>query len=342
MDGIAVHSADFAEGIPDGSAWKLGADYVRADTGDDFPDEYDAIIQIEDVTLLPDGGVQFASDMEGPVAPGWNVTPRGANIRKGALIGRRGTKLGACELAALSIGAVTSVSVFRKPKAVFIPTGNELVALGTVPGRGQAVDSNSLMAVQLLREMGAEASAYPIVRDDKAALEAALERALSEADVVILNAGTSKGEEDYCHALIAAKGTQIAHGVAAAPGKPMALGIIGGKPVINVAGPPVACFNGLDWCVRPIISAFLEQPPLIRRKVRAKLAEKISAGGGDRFEAIVRIELETASDGSYLAHPVSHRNRHTTDALLAGGLYVTKLIPEPNNAGDTIEVEILR
>ncbi|MDR0937222.1 MAG: molybdopterin molybdenumtransferase MoeA [Oscillospiraceae bacterium] len=340
MDGIAVKAAAFANGIPSAEGWKLGTDYVRADTGDDFPDEYDAVVQIEDVTLLENGGVRFAEDMEGPIVPGWNVTPQGANIRKGALIGRRGTKLSPCELAALSIGAVSSVNVFKKPVAVFIPTGNELVTLGTEPRRGQAVDSNSLMAVHLLREMGAEASAYPIVKDDKAALAAALDRALAEADIVVINAGTSKGEEDYCHALIADKGTQIAHGVAAAPGKPMALGIVNGKPVINVAGPPVACFNGLDWCVRPIVSAFLERPLPVRRKVKAKLAEAISAGGGERFEAIVRIELEETPEG-YLAHPVSHRNRHTTDALLAGGLYVTKLVPEPNGAGDTIEVDIL-
>jgi molybdopterin molybdotransferase/putative molybdopterin biosynthesis protein len=341
MDGIAVKAAAFSGGLPCAEDWKLGIDYVRADTGDDFPDEYDAIVQIEDVTLLENGGVIFAEDTEGPVVPGWNVTPQGANIRKGALIGKRGTKLTPCELAALSIGAVARVTVFKKPLAVFIPTGNELVTLGTVPRRGQAVDSNSLMAVHLLREMGAEAAAYPIVKDDKAALSVAFDRALAEADIVVINAGTSKGEEDYCHALIAERGVQIAHGVASAPGKPMALGIVNGKPVINVAGPPVACFNGLDWCVRPIVAAFLEQPLPIRRKVKAKLAEKISAGGGERFEAIVRIDLEATPDG-YLAHPVSHRSRHTTDALLAEGLYVTKLIPEPNGIGDTIEVDILR
>ena len=51
FDGIAVRSADFAAGLPDTSAWVRGVQFAQADTGDDFPDEFDTVIAAEDVTL---------------------------------------------------------------------------------------------------------------------------------------------------------------------------------------------------------------------------------------------------------------------------------------------------
>ena len=57
MDGIAVKSERFTNGMPDTSNWVKGIDYVRADTGDDFPDEFDAVIKIEYVRFLDNGGI---------------------------------------------------------------------------------------------------------------------------------------------------------------------------------------------------------------------------------------------------------------------------------------------
>lgn len=88
MDGIAVRSSDFAEGMPDTSAWKLGEDYVRADTGDDFDDRFDAVIAIENVTFLPGGGLQLPPRVN--ASKGYNVKPCGADVRKGALLAQAG------------------------------------------------------------------------------------------------------------------------------------------------------------------------------------------------------------------------------------------------------------
>jgi molybdopterin molybdotransferase/putative molybdopterin biosynthesis protein len=339
MDGVAVKSAAFADGIPDASFWIYGTDWIRADTGDDFSDEFDAVIPIEDVRILSGGGLEFGVEIELPIIPGTNVAPRGSSLQTGAKTGAKGTRLSPCDLAAIAFGAVEQVPVYVRPRAAFIPTGSELIPLGTDPVRGQTVESNSLMARYMLEEMGATPRIFPIVRDEKAALEAALNEALQASDVVILSAGTSKGEEDFCHALLAERGNLICHGVAAAPGKPLALAVIDDKPVINVAGPPVACFNGLDWCVRPIVAAFSERIPPKRPSVKAKLAEPIRSGGPG-FETIVRIELEETETG-FLAHPVSNRERPSVDALRARGLYGSKPNPEPTGVSDSIDVEIL-
>jgi molybdopterin molybdotransferase/putative molybdopterin biosynthesis protein len=345
MDGVGIKSAEFSVSLEElnrrAAAWVLDRDYCRADTGDDFPDEFDAVVQIEDVELLPNGGLRFADDMERPITAGYNVAPRGSSIEKGTVIGRRGSRLTPSGLGALCIGAVAEIEVFKKPVVAFIPTGSELIPLGQIPERGQSVDSNSIMAKAMLEEMGAETVLFPILKDDRESLAAALDKALAIADIVVMNAGTSKGGEDYTYQIIEERGQLLSHGVAAAPGKPLAVAVADGKPVINVAGPPAACFNGLDWCVRPCVAALLEQPKTAERKtVKAKLISRVDAGGGERFEAIVRIEL-SEKDGELLASPVSHRNRHTTAALIAPGLYVTKIPPEPTGAGDIIEVEIL-
>ncbi|MDR2401269.1 MAG: hypothetical protein LBD73_06430 [Deferribacteraceae bacterium] len=350
MDGIGVKSSVFTALPLNGSVkalneiaafWQLGVDYCRADTGDDFSDDFDAVIQIEDVTILPNGGIRFAEDMEKGIVSGWNVQGRGAQLPKGALIGAKYAKINACDISALSIGGVAAVVVLKKPRVAFIPTGNELIPLGELPQRGQCVDSNSYMAKYMLEEMGAEPVIFPIVRDNLDEINAALDEALKECDIVVINAGTSKGGEDFSHRVIAERGVISNHGVASAPGKPMAMAVVNSKPVINVAGPSVACFNGLDWAVRPVIAKALRQAPALRRTVKATLTKPIDGGQGERFEAIVRIDLEKTENG-YLAHPVSHRNRHTTDALKADGLYVTKIPPEPASIGDVIEVELLR
>ena len=124
MDGIAVRSADFAEGMPDTSSWEPGKDYIRADTGDDFDDRFDAVIAIENVTFLPDGGLQLSPDTK--VTKGSNVKPCGADVKKGTLLAQAGKRLTALDLAAIGMGGADCVTVRKKPVVAFVPTGSEL------------------------------------------------------------------------------------------------------------------------------------------------------------------------------------------------------------------------
>ncbi|MDR1068139.1 MAG: molybdopterin molybdotransferase MoeA [Clostridiales Family XIII bacterium] len=338
MDGVAVKSEAFKAGIPDASAWALGRDYVRADTGDDFDDAFDAVIAVEEVEFLAGGGLRFLPDTE-PVTSGTNVLGTGEKITRGLRLAPKGTRLLAADLTAIAMGAVSEIEVYRRPKAVFIPTGSELTPLGQIPARGQTVCSNTVLAEHLLAEMGAEPLIYPIVRDDPGALRDALAQAAAEADVILFSGGTSKGAEDYTHALLAERGELICHGIASAPGRPLALALMDGKPVVNLAGPPIACFCGLDWCVRAIIDSFFELSPRKRHTVSARLAESI--GSPPNFELYIRLSLEKTADG-YTARPLSHFGGSPADSMRAEGLYITKLIPEPTEAGDVIEVELMR
>ena len=192
-DGVAVRSADFAQGMPDTAGWVQGRDFVRADTGDDFDDAFDAVIMIEDVTLTPEGGIAIREGVR--VTPGSGVRPAGSTVKAGERLAQAGLPLRPRDLAGLEMGGVEEVEVWRRPVAAFIPTGSELIPPGTPLSRGKTYDTNSLLVRETLRELGAEPLIFPIVPDVYEDMAQALDRALDRADLVILGGGSSKGDE---------------------------------------------------------------------------------------------------------------------------------------------------
>lgn len=251
-DGIAVKSELFKHGIPDYSIWREGMEFARADTGDDFDDQYDAVIMIEEVDLTSDGSVKFISE-DINVAHGTNTAARGSTIASDDLIVEADMPIRPSDIAALAMGGCSMVPVRKKPRIAFIPTGTELIPPQMRPKRGQNIDTNSLLIRETLRALGADPIIFPIIIDDNELLEKTLDDALLSADVVVLNGGSAKGGEDYNASLLERKGLLLHHYVAAAPGRPLAVGIINDKPVINLPGPTIAAFFGADWCLTAIV-----------------------------------------------------------------------------------------
>lgn len=337
-DGIAVSSACFRNGSPDTSRWELGREYVRADTGDDFDDRYDAVIMIENVTFDESGKLSLKNNLE--VKPGTGIRKRGSLIKEGDFLIPGGVPIRPCDLAALAVGGITEVPVYKKPVVAFIPTGSELVPAGAQPQRGQTVDANSIMAEYTLLEMGAEPLLYPIVKDNPPALMSALEAALQKADIVVMNGGSSKGEEDFTPRVFKEMGKIFFHGIAAAPGRPLCLALIGGKPVINLPGPVLAAYYGLDWCIRAFVNHYLELPPLQRPKVTAVLTEDMSAPSSMDF--LCKINLKKDSNGTYLATPLPFKTMSLGVCMSSNGLFISKIGEGDYKKGTVIQVELLR
>jgi molybdopterin molybdotransferase/putative molybdopterin biosynthesis protein len=302
-DGIAVRAADFATGMPDTLHWHLGKDYVRADTGDDFVDDFDSIIQIEDVIFNEEGGFSLPENFK--VIAGMHIHGSGDMIMEDELILPPGIPIRACDLATLARGGIWDVPVIQKPVVAFIPTGNELIPVRQTPKRGENIDTNSVMVRQMLIEMGAEPKMFSIVKDNPDKLEAALTEALQYADIVIINAGSSKGADDYNARLLTQKGIIVCHGVNAAPGRPLCLGVIDNKALINVPGPMLATWFGMDWCVRAAVCHALNIPVPLRPKVKATLSENAGPSRKipENFEFLCRVEL-SRGDSGYEAWPV--------------------------------------
>lgn len=337
MDGIAVDSRCFEAGMPDTSKWEEGREYDRADTGDDFDDAYDAVIPIECVTFPEDGGIII--DVEEPVKKGMHVNGCGSNLARDALLIQAGTVLAGRHIALLAQGGITEIPVIKRPKVAFIPTGSELVRAGTPLSRGQNIDCNSILAKYMLEEMGAEPVCYPIVKDKKTDLENMLDTALEECDIVIINAGSSKGKEDFNTRLLREKGDLLCHEVAAVPGRPMGIAVINEKAVINLAGPPVAALYGLHWIIRSMICKWLGIPEPEGNKVEVTLGADLMSPPPLEMMALLELRKE---NGKLVAYP--HRRGETgrkLPALAAEAIFVTELGVKGYKKGERILAELL-
>ncbi len=340
MDGIAVRGEDFRDGPPAPEAaaqWIPGEDYIRADTGDDFDDRFDTVIAIEDVTILENGGVRIENAER--VEPGQCVRPAGSTVRKGVPLGEPGLPLRGIDLAALAMGGVDRVLVRKKPKVVFQPTGSELTEPGEPLQRGGNFDSNGIMAYGLLTEMGAEPVCKRWIPDDPDSLRKALREALAEGDIIILNGGSSKGEEDFNTRLLAEQGELLVHWVRNGPGRPMGIAVIDGKPVINISGPPLGALNSLEWCIRPLVCRFLGIPVPVGRKVQGYLTREFYGPKNVRFLCMMHVEER---DGYYSITPLPRGVVDQAVMIRGNAMYFS---PEGENylpEGALIEVDLLR
>ena len=336
-DGIAVRSADFADGLPDTSAWRLGCDYVRADTGDDFPDEFDAVVMIEKAAIQPDGSVVLDCDVR--VEPGTNTMRAGATVQAGKPILKAGAIIRPTDLAALCMGGIADVKVRKRPVVAFIPTGSELIAYGTRPQRGQTIDANSLMCKHMLESYGARVVKFPIVRDDPVALERAFDRALEVADLVVINGGSALGEEDFNVRMIEARGRVVHHYIAAAPGRPLMMAVVDGKPVVDLPGPPMAAYYGTDWCLQAIVCRMLGVPMPRRQVVRAVAEADYHAFGG--FDMLGRWDVRREGD-KLVAHPYNFKRGAQIECLTSNAHRVSPIGEGGVSSGEEIELEIIR
>lgn len=338
LDGIAVRSSDFQEGIPDTSQWREGIDYVRADTGDDFDDSFDAIIIIENVTLHDDGSIELERDVS--VEAGINVRPAGSTINKGDLLMDEGLPVRPTDLAALAMGGIAMVPVRRKPKVAFIPTGSELVPPGIAPHRGQNIDANSLMVKHMLIEYGAEVIVFPIVHDDREALELAFNEALEVADVLVVNGGSAVGAEDFNVTMIENRGKVVHHYIAAVPGRPLMLAVVDGKPVVDLPGPTLAAYYGTQWCLQAIAARILGIP--VRKLPTIELTAPVQVSAPLQLANIGRFDIKRDNSGEYKLKVYPTRGGNMGALMASNAQRISAIGDDGFNEGDRVTFELLR
>lgn len=336
LDGIAVRFSDFENGMPDTSGWIRGTDYVAADTGDDFDDEFDTVIAVEAVCFDESGGLTLKP--RSPIIKGQNIKRCGENIRERELLVKSGTRLSPIHLCLLATGGIETVEVEGRPLVAYIPTGNELIQSGEKPLRGQNIESNSLMIEGLLKEWGGEYIPYPIIKDNKNDIERTLDDALEKADIVLINGGSSKGSEDYVSKLLQKKASYLQHGIRSIPGIPVSVGIVEDKPVINLPGPSLAAFYAMDWCVQALVYHQLRLKMPIRQRVKAVLQADINKPVQHDF--YVRLKLVKAGK-RYEANVLTFGDRFSELVSDCNGIMVIPIGITGYKKGQIVEVELL-
>ena len=362
MDSIAVHWSDFQDGAqPDTSTWVRGIDWTFANTGIAMPEGFDTAIVIENVEVSADE--QSVKLLAYPTAQFAGTRPAGEKLQRGALIHAAGTVITPDVAADLAAGNVSKVAVVAKPRVAFIPTGNELVAPGlpyspnkSYAGYGKNIETNSLLVQGKVQTWGGEYIGFDIVPDEPELISTAIKQACALADIVVLNAGSSKGSDDWSVEQMEQLGQVFYHETNHGPGHHSSFALVDGTPVVGISGPAGGASFTLDFYLLPLMQAYLCQQ-VKPRLVKAKLTEAFPArkghGGPKKGEArpsvvqdareffgVKPVYLEMGEDGTMLATPVAGRPG-SSEAARANALYMLSNKPEKIPAvGSIIEVEL--
>ncbi len=340
MDGIAVRAAETV-GATETSPISLrvaGQDpqAVWVDTGDPMPHGFDSVIMIEHLHQIGDDHVSIMD----PVAPWQHVRPLGEDIVATELILPENHQLAAADLGACAAAGLTQLPVRRRPSIAILPTGNELVPVGTDLKPGDIVEFNSLMLSGLFEEWGAVPAVLDSVDDDFVAIRDAARAALADHDLVIINAGSSAGSEDYTALVVEELGELLVHGVAIRPGHPVVLGIADGKPLVGLPGYPVSTVLTAELLLKPLIERWLGQVASnLRPIVQASLTRKVTSPVGE--DEFLRVKLGRVGE-KMVATPVQRGAGVIMSLVRADGLLQIPRFSEGLEAGSDVPVELLR
>ena len=335
MDGIALEArATF--GATETTPVTLGAEaFTAVDTGDPVPEGCDAVVMAEDVVGQEDGSVR----LHAAAVPWQHIRQIGEDICAGEMILASHVEISPSAMGAMLAAGVLEAAVLRRPVVGIIPTGDEVVPPTASPEPGDVVEFNSAIFSAMLVQWGAEPRTFPIVPDERAAIRAAVEEALSQCDVVLLNAGSSAGREDYSAAVLGEVGEVLFHGIAMKPGKPAILGHRGGKPLLGVPGYPVSGILVLTELLRPLLEDWYQAGA--RRDVHREAVLSRPVVSGLKYQEFVRVRLGRAA-GKLIASPLGRGSGVVSSFMKADGILEVPQGVEGYEAGSTVQVRLLR
>lgn len=303
-------------------------------TGGPLPRGADAVVMVEHTQPA---GVRIA--LRRPALPGQFVSYAGSDIARREVLLRAGTLIGSREIGMLAACGLARVLVIRKPKVAVISTGDELVQPGAELQPAAIYDSNGAIVTAAVAENGGEPVFLGAFPDQEDKLAEVLAGAVETYDMVILSGGTSKGEGDVSHRIIARLGPPgiVAHGIALKPGKPLCLAVCSGKPVVVLPGFPTSAMFTFHDMIVPVLRRLAGLPPRAETKVMATLPLRVSSELG-RTE-FVMVSLVAGVDG-LIAYPSGKGSGAITSFAQADGFLRVDALADHLPAGSSIEVTL--
>jgi putative molybdopterin biosynthesis protein len=384
MDGFAVKAEETLGAQPStplelavinaSSAVILARSSKYVDTGDPLPEWANAVIPIENVEPLDERG-QITSIVRRPesiriragVAPWSHVRPMGEDIIATQLVLPAGHVLRPVDLGAIAAAGYSDIRVVCRPRVALLPTGTELVSIGSKLKPGDILEYNSVVLAAQLESMGSAAKRFPITKDDFDLICQRVQEAVRDNDLILLIAGSSAGAEDFSAKVVEKLGTLLVHGVAVRPGHPVILGIIpknglkkqkktgsnididlsnssrdsrkGIVPIIGVPGYPVSAVLTIDIFVEPLIAKWLGRRASELPTETAMLTRKIVSPAGD--EDYVRVAVGKVG-GKLLAAPLARGAGVITSMVHADGLVILPRGVQGIEAGDQVPIHLYR
>ena len=362
MDGFAVRAASTNGALPSRPVvLQIGPEAAYVDTGDPLPDGANAVIPIENVESL-DEDSNITGEIRTPASirirasvPPWShVRPLGEDIVATQLVLSAGHVLKPVDLGAIAASGHTQINVARKPRVAILPTGTELVPIGSALKAGDILEYNSLVLAAQIKSMGGEPTRVPITKDDFDLICERVQEAAQTHDLVLLNAGSSAGAEDFSAKVVEKLGQLLVHGVAVRPGHPVILGTIDPRPltrekighgpssivpIVGVPGYPVSAVLTIDIFVEPLIARWLGRRAKELPTETAILTHKVVSPPGD--DDFVRVTVGKVGD-NLLAAPLSRGAGVITSLVQADGLALIPRGVQGMEAGENVQVRLYR
>ena len=316
MDGFALRSqdasasrvtlsvvADIAAGASLTGSLAAG-EAARIMTGAPLPPGADAVIPVEE-TDFSERGAGIAAPKTVTIAravkAGENVRARGTDIRAGEIVLAKRRRLRAQDIGLLAMLGVADVPVYNLPRVALLSSGDELVPVDAPLTEGKIHDSNSYALAAQIADAGAEALRLGVAKDERAAVESLLERAVEmDVDMIVTSAGVSVGAFDFVKEVVEAAGSLNFWRVNMRPGKPLAFGEYRGIPFVGLPGNPVSAFVTFEVFARGAVEklAGLETRP--RQRTAVRLAEAITSSDGR--ESYLRAVVDEAGVARLTGH----------------------------------------
>lgn len=338
VDGMAVRASATFSAFPETPVLlRAGTDAVQVNTGDPLPEGTDAVVMIESVETAGD-----LCEIRESVHPWQNVRKTGEDIVKNEILLPAHHRIRSYDQGALLAAGVLSVTVFRRPRVLIIPTGDEILApeeaRDPIPP-GAILEVNGQVLQSMASECGAEALLAEKVPDDPDRIrEAVLSGLESGFDVILTIAGSSAGSEDFTPSVLSGLGELLVHGVTVMPGKPTLLAAVQGRPIVGIPGYPVSAAVAFREFVRPLLYRLQGIEADDPERVEASMGRKLPSKPG--LEEHVRVILGKVRE-RVVALPLSGGAGMMTSLVRADG--ILRVPPEVSgySEGDRVSVELL-
>lgn len=280
MDGYALDGAELpSDGSRElqvvGTSW-AGAPYsgpapgsgqcVRIMTGGKIPESANTVVMQEQAHLIGEQRIRIGSGHQ----PGQHVRHPGEDIRRGQELLPAGKRIGPAELGLLASLGIAEVGVYRRVRAAYFASGDELRSIGEPLGEGDIYDSNRYTLYGMLTEMGVDMIDMGVVPDRPEELATALANAADNADLVLTTGGISVGEADHIKRLIGKQGQILFSRVRLKPGRPVTFGRWRETWFFGLPGNPVATMVAFYEFARPALQRLQGETDTAPKRIGAR------------------------------------------------------------------------
>lgn len=303
---------------------------IKIMTGAPLPKGTNAVIQVENVKA--NGNKLYVYNK---VESGNNVVKLGEEIKAGEVALKKGTLIRPTEIGVLASLGYSSIKVYREPIISLLITGDELIDINSELSPGKIRNSNEYSLRALIKNLGAEALSFGVVKDEKDILKSKVEEALEKSDVVITSGGASVGDFDFVEQVLTEINADVKFkSVAIKPGKPISFAVIGKKLFFSLPGNPLSAVTTFEEFVKPACEKMLGKEISDNMTFPVILCDDFKAKKDRRKYIYVRIENV---DGKFYAHELgSQSSNHLLTMSKANGIIIMPEGVEHKKAGEIL------